>query len=385
MRKLTYICTIVALLFAAGLAEAGWEEGVAAYKAGNYPVAAQHFQEVVAGSPEFAGGHFMLGQALLKQDKSGEALTHLRKAYELEPSSLGHQMALGQAYLNNRRYGDAAQILRRIDAGSLPQAQQTAYYQMLGVALQKSGDDGGAVDALKRVAAANPQDATAQFAYGSAAFNAGQLNEGIAALEKAVRLDGNDVAKRKAYTQALVRQARLAKGNAKQVAYDRAVDSAEALVAKDGSYDNLLMLGELQLGAKDYAEAVKTLRQATSKSGRDWHPHFYLSQAYTQLDQWSNAATSAQAALERAQDETTRKRVWRQIGFAYEKQKSYEQAMEAYQKAGDNASYSRVAENKRIAEENVGIEAENAEIARMEAERKRLEEELRELEGPPRR
>lgn len=385
MRKLTIICTLAVMLLAAGLAEAGWEEGVAAYKAGNLSAAAQEFQGVVEGSPEFAGGHFMLGQVLLKQKKSNEALTHLRKAYELEPDNIGHQMALGQAYLNNRRFDDAAQILKRINAASLPKPQQTVYYQMLGAALQASGDAAGALDAMKRVAEANPNDADAWFRYGSAAYNAGQTDAGVAALEKAVKLDGNDAAKRKAYTQALVRQARLARGNTKQAAYTKAVAAAGALARMDGSYDNLLLLGEVQLGAKQYQDAVASLRQATSKSGNDWHPHFYLSQAYTQLDQWNAAATSAQAALERAKDETTRQRVWRQIGFAYEKQKSFDQAIDAYQKAGDSASVERVAENKRIAEENKGIEQENAEIARMEEERRRLEKELQELDGPPRR
>lgn len=385
MRKLTIICTLAVMLLAAGLTEAGWEEGVAAYKAGNLSAAAQEFQGVVEGSPEFAGGHFMLGQVLLKQKKNNEALTHLRKAYELEPDNVGHQMALGQAYLNNRRFDDAAQILKRINAASLPKSQQNVYYQMLAAALQASGDAAGALGAMKRVAEANPNDADAWFRYGSAAYNAGQTDAGVVALEKAVKLDGNDAAKRKAYAQALVRQARLARGNSKQAAYAKAVSAASALARMDGSYDNLLLLGEVQLGAKDYQDAVASLRQATSKSGNDWHPHFYLSQAYTQLDQWNAAATSAQAALERAQDESTRQRVWRQIGFAYEKQKSFDQAIEAYQKAGDSASVERVAENKRIAEENKGIEQENAEIARMEEERRRLEKELQELDGPPRR
>lgn len=385
MKRLTIICTLAVMLLTAGLAEAGWEEGVAAFRAGNLNAAAQEFQAVVEGSPEFAGGHFMLGQVLLKQRKNSEALTHLRKAYELEPGDVGHQMALGQAYLNNRRFDDAAQILKRINAASLPKAQQGVYYQMLGAALQATGDAAGALGALKQVAEANPTDSDAWFRYGSTAFNAGQTDAAVAALEKAVGLDGNDAAKRKAYAQALVRQARLARGTAKQSAYGKAVSAASALARQDSSYDNLLLLGEVQLGAKQYEGAVTSLRQATSKDGRDWHPHFYLSQAYTQLNQWNAAANAAQAALERAQDESTRKRVWRQIGFAYEKQKSFDQAIEAYQKAGDAASVERVAENKRIAEENLDIEAENAEIARMEEERRRLEKELRELEGPPRR
>ena len=386
MRKLTIISSIAVLFLVAGLAEAGWEEGVTAFKAGNYAVAAQEFRAVVESSPDFASGHYMLGQALLQQKQNSEALTHLRKAYELDPNSVGHQLALGQAYLNNRRFDDAAQILKRIDVNSLPRAQQNGYQRMLVAALQASGDETGALQAMKRVAEANPNDSDAWFLYGSSAFNAGQTDVAVSALEKAVGLDGSDNEKKKAYAQALVRKARLSpNGDQKRATYTKAVSATSSLARAQATYDNLLFLGEVQLGAAQYENAVSSLRQAVAKSGSDWHPHFYLSQAYTQLNQWNAAASSAQAALERAKDDATRKRVWRQIAFAYEKQKSFDQAIDAYRKAGDQAGVERVAENQRIANENMSIEEENAAIARMEAERRKLEEELRELEGPPRR
>ena len=103
MRKsLTAVPLLLAVLVlgATGTALAGWEEGVAAFKAGDYAKAAQEFQGVVEGQPEWPGGHRMLGQTYLKMGRSQDALTHLRKAYDLNPNDLAVQMALGQIFVD---------------------------------------------------------------------------------------------------------------------------------------------------------------------------------------------------------------------------------------------------------------------------------------------
>lgn len=385
MRKYMTLIALAGLLVAAGVAEAGWNEGVAAFQAGDLNKAAAEFRQVVEDSPDYDGGHFMLGQVLLKQRKNQEALSHLRKAYELKSDDVSYQMALGKAYLANDRFSDAATMLQRINAGSLPKAQQEAYYQMLGVALDRSGNEAAALDAYRRLTQQAPNDADAWFRYGTTAYNAGQTDTAVSALERAVQLDGNDVAKQEAYAKSLVRKARLSKGNTKRQTYQTAVDVARKMVQQQNDYDNLLFLGEVQLGAAQYREAVQTLEQAAAKNGSDWHTYYYQSQAHTLLSQYDDAAETAQEALDRADSERTRKRIWDQIGFAHEKQKNYDQAIAAYEKAGNQGGVIRVSENKRIAEENLEIEEHNQQIQELEEERKRLEEELRDIGGPPRR
>lgn len=385
MRKYLRVALTVALLATAGLAEAGWEEGVAAFQSGDFATAASEFRTVVEESPDFAGAHFMLGQALLKQNDDAGALNHLRKAYELDSEQVSYQIALAQAYLNTRRFGDANQLLSRIDPNSLPAKSREAYYEMQGAAAAGSGDTGRALQTFKKQTEVNPQNADAWYRYGSAAFNAGDTATGVSALEKAVSLDGADRKKVEALSKALVRQARELRGTAKRTAYNKAVTVAENLVADSPSYENLLFLGEVQLGAAKYQDAVASLKKAAAKNGSAWYPHFYMSQAYTLLSNYDAAASSAQLALERVNSDDNRKRIWDTIGFAHEKQKNYDQAIEAYQKAANSAGVERVSENKRIAQENEEIEDENRQIQQMEEERRRLEEELRDLGGPPRR
>ena len=386
MRRMTVLTALVAMLLAgAGLAEAGWQEGVAAFQAGKLDQAAAEFRGVVEESPEFAGGHFMLGQVLLKQNENAEALTHLKKAYELDTAQVGYRFALGQAYLANERWADAVGMLQKIDPSSLDKQKQEAYHQMMAVALERTGNTAQALEALHMVTETNPKDSDAWYRYGTMLFNDGQVAQAVTALETSVRLDGADARKRGAYAKALVRQARETEGSRKKATYDKAIQSVEALVAENADYDNLLMLGEVQLGAGEYRDAIASLKRAAAKKPSDFYPDFYMAQAHTLLGQYGEADSAAQAALSKAESDQHRKMVWRQIGFAKEKMRAYAEAREAYTKAGDTAGVARVAENERIAAENKEIEQENAQIEQMEAERKRLEEELKELGGPPRR
>jgi tetratricopeptide (TPR) repeat protein len=275
-------------------------------------------------------------------------------------------------------------MLQKIDPSALPKGQQVEYHQMLAGALDKSGDSGAALASLKKLTELNPNDADAWYIYGAAAFSV-DTAAGVAAFEKAVALDGKDPRKREALAKALVRQARETEGDRKKPIYDKAVRVAGELATAAPTYENLLLLGELQLGAASYRDAVVTLKKAAAANGGPWYPHYYLAQAYTLLGDYDNANSSAEAALGKASSEKERQMVWKQIGFAREKMRDYEGAKEAYIKGGDPQSAARVDENKRIAGENQQIEAENQQIQEMEAERRRLEEELRELGGPPRR
>jgi tetratricopeptide (TPR) repeat protein len=382
MRKITIITLAAALATAAGMpAQAGWDEGVAALKANKLDQAQREFQEVVAKQPDWPGGHFMLGQVYLQQGKAQEAVASLRKANELEPGKPSYQFSLGQAYLKAGRYADASQILKKINPSSLTSQQQSAYHQMMAVAADKMGDSGGALAALKQTAQSKSNDATAWYSYGIAAFNSGDTATGVTALAKSVQLDGNDAAKKSAYARALIRLGREKGGSAKQDAYTKAVGAARSVAAQNGSYDNLMLLGEAQLGAKEYDGAADTFGKAAAKKSNDWLAYYYLAQAQTALGRYNPAESSARTALSRASSATDKSRVWKQIGFVNEKLKNYDEAIIAYRNAGDSAGVGRVEENKRIVAENREIEEHNRELEELEEQQRKLEEELKGLPG----
>ena len=365
-------------------AQAGWEEGVAAFRSRDYTTAAKEFQTVVQDQPEWPGGYFMLGQALQKLKRNEDALRNLRKAYDLNPNDVSYQMALAKSYFDNRRYSDTSSLLGKISVSSLPAGQQTAYHQMVAASYEKSGRSDLALESRATLARTNPNDANAQYAYGLAAFNAGQTSTAVTALGKAVNLDASDVSKREAYVKVLIRRARETRGGEKKAAYDKAADAVQALASTAPTYDNLLTAGEVYLGAKRYDSAVSAFERAASKNSSDWLVKFYQGQALTSLERYDEAAAALQSALGKATGNDKNK-VWSQIGFVNEKLRRFDDAKEAYRNANDTASLSRVEENERIALENQQIEADNEAIRAMEAERQKLEDELKALpgSGPP--
>lgn len=377
--KTIFLALVLLLAFGVSL-EAGWEEGVAAFKAGNYAQASEEFRAVVEEQPEWPGGHRMLGQSLLKLDRTQEALTHLRKAYDLKPDDVAVQMILGQAYVQARRYRDASELLGGINIASLPKAQQGALHQMRAIAFDKTGQTESAIQELGRAVQLNPSSASLQYQYGTMMFNNGDTGNAVQALEKAVSLDSGDSTKLKAYSDALLRHAREQRGSAKTATYQKAVSAASRLVAASDSYENLMLLGGAQLGGGSYRDAAGTFQRAVGKNSRDWLPHFYLGQAQTSAGNFTAAQTALQAALDKTEVADERNRIWSQLGFVYEKQRNFSQAKTAYQRAGDSAGVQRVEENAQIEQYNTEVEAEKAEIERLKAEEAALEEQLKKLE-----
>lgn len=370
------VTLIVLLLVAAGAAQADWEAGVAAFKAKNYSQAVTEFSAVVEEQPEYAGGHLMLGRSLLLSKQAGKAVPHLQRALELAPDDANTQLALGQALYQSGKYKECSQILGKLNVGSLPQGTQAAIYQMRGGAFQRSNEEDKALADFKKWAQLAASDGNAQYAYGAAALKAGDTQVAVSALEKAYRINGTDTKVVKTYVDALKRQGRLSQGATKDQSYQKAVGAAQKLVATDASFDNLLLLGEVEMGAKSYDSAVATLRKATAKKPNEWLPFYYIGQAQTAAGDFGNAEQPLQAALQKATKPDDQKKIWDQLGYVYEKQKKFDDSISAYQRAGNARGESRVAENKKIAEENKAADAHNAEIKRLQEERDKIREAL---------
>lgn len=369
-----------ALLLAGTAVQAGWDEGVAALKARNYEQAAQEFKTVVDQQPEWAPGQRMLGQVLVKLKRTDEAITHLRKAYDLDPADAATQFALGQAYVEGRRYADGASILSKVDRSAMKGSQQSTLDQLLAVALSKSGQPDQALAALKRAASASPNDASVQYQYGVAALNSGDLAGAVTALDKSVKAKpATD--NRKALVQALMQQGRRTRGDSKTETYRRAAATANDLVGASGSFDNLMMLAGAALGAKQFDTVISAAQRASRSNAGDWLPYYYVGQAYTQKGQFSSAETELRKALNNATAASDRSTIWSQLGFVFEKRKSYDEAISAYGQAGDNAAADRVRKNKETDQFNTNVEAENQELEAMRAEAEALKDQLKSLPG----
>jgi tetratricopeptide (TPR) repeat protein len=370
-------------LFTCAAAYADWDAGVAAFKGKNFAQATKEFEGVVKERPDWAGGYLMLGRTQLLVNRANEAVLTLRKGYDLDPSDLEIQLALAQAYLSIDRSADASQLLSKLNPASVPKERKPLLLQLQAKAAADSGHTDRAVSALEKAAAANPNDAAIQYNYGVAALNAGQTSVAVGALEKAVRGAPGDLDKQELLVQTLVRQGRESKGPAKDGAYSRCAEVARGLASKAPTTEHQLMLGECQLGAGQYDGAIATFAQVSAKSGGDWLPYFYTGQAQTALAHYPDAEVALKRALEKTGDAANKTRIYRQMGFVYEKQKNFAQAKSAYRSAGDDAGVARIEENEKIAENNKHADEEAAKLEEIKRQQEKLRQQLEQQGGSP--
>lgn len=393
-RHLTTIALTTGLLLSlTGVASAGWNEGVAAFQAGRWSEAIREIEPVVREREEagqkWAGGHFVLGQAYLKANRTGEAVEELNKAYKLDQGNVGIQLRLGEAYAAQGKYSSAISFLGRINPSSLPKEMQAFLGQLLGMAYLKTGDTGRAQGQLAAAASASrgtKGEASIQFQLGTTAYNNGDTQAAVNALARASSLDPGDASKQDAYAKALIRSGRETKSSAgKKEAYRKAATAAARVVQADPSYDNSMRMGEAQLGAEMFDEALSTFQSAAGKNTNDWLPHFYIGQAHTAKQQYRSAEQSLETSLDKA-GPNDKNKVWSQLAFVYEKQKKYRDAERAYTRAGNASAAARAKDNAEIAEFNKGVEEENKRIQEMAEEEAAIKKALEELQGgkPPR-
>lgn len=372
---------LLALAFAAGPALAGWDEGAQAFKAGNYNLASTEFSAFVQQSPDSFQGHYMLGLSLDRLNRREEALQHLRKAYDLNPNDIDVKLALAKAYRSVRRFSEVEKLLSTINASGLDAAKQVALYQMRAEARLEANNYSAALKDIEQLRRLRPNDAQIQQLYASTALAAGDRGAAIAALEKSAAQPGASEAVKRSYVQALLMQARENRDkNAKRQGYAKAAQTAAQIATANPSYDNLMLQTSAELGAGLYEQAARTGAKAAAKNSSDWLPHYYVGQAYTSAGRFGDADAPLRQALALAKD-GDKSKVWTQLGFVYEKQKDYANAIDAYTRAGNEAAVARVQRNQETAQYNEQVEDENERIRAMEEEARRLEEELRSLEG----
>lgn len=386
VRAVTASC----LLLAASTTFADYEAGATAFRSGNFELAAAEFQKFVEERPDEPQGYHMLGRALISAGRPGEAVGPLRKALELNPDDVPSRVYLGRAFDESDKPAECIAALNRLDIGSLPKQARIQVYQRRGRSHAKLGNTGSAAVDLGRVADLKPGDARARFDYGRKLQDDAQLDAAIAAFERATSMDGSKREWKGVLVNALKIKGRGTQGPAKTAVYRRAEDVARSLVGSDSSYENLLLLAEVQLGGKNYESAVSTLQQAISRGAGDWHAHYYLGQAYGSLGRFNDAEAPLNDALSLSlASGQAERQVLDYLGFILEKQKKFAEAIRCYERAGNAAGAARVRENQQIAADNKEADEHNATIEEIMERLDEIQGELDEITGgtkePPRR
>jgi tetratricopeptide (TPR) repeat protein len=269
----------------------GLVDGRCALALGDAEAALAAARRYVALEPDQAGGHGLIGDALLARNDAAGARDAFGRAHELEPKVRRWAIKRATAL---RRSGDPRGAIGALDELGLP-AEPTAdpaWWRELAEALIAAQRFDDAVDRLAPVAIAL-DDARIFAALGTAELSRAHPDLAVPWLDKSVTKDPD------AETSALLARALTATGTAK-LAHDDLVGAEADLVRATGlpgaSAAALRNLGVVRLAAGHNAEALAALAVAikTSPDAPTW-----ILQARAQAGQGDAAA--ARASYARAQ------------------------------------------------------------------------------------
>lgn len=351
---------------------ADWSSGVTAFKAGDLSTAEAEFRALTETQPDWAGGHLMLGQTLLRAGRVQEALRSLERARELAPDDLQAALALGQAYVNLERYSDAAGTLRDLDPEALPEPQKVAFYRTRALAAIRSGRQAAAIPDLENALELMPDDELHRL-LAQAAREAGSTELAVTHFGRALELDPEDVTSLRSLVQLLYDRALDAASEERADLCQTVLPHAERLVELESSYEHLVLFAEAARCVGSDREALDLLEMAAAERPGEWWPQHALGRTWVRLESWSEAEAAFLRALELNVPAEEEPAVRKQLGYAYERQERLEEALAQYRLAGDDEGAERV-------EKNLIAQKEEEILEKLADEKKRIEKELEELE-----
>jgi len=340
------VALALSLVCATG-AWAGWEEGQAAYAAGQYAQAVLEFRAVLAEHPQYAPGHYMVGLCLYNLKQLDESLTSFSTAVRLETDNPHFRLALGRALIDGDRYQDAYDALRPLDYGALPENLKRAFVQLQATAAARVGKAGEAVAALEAAVNDGPGDAGLWFALGQARAAAADDVGAFEAFVKVCELDPTHTsASRRAAETAMGIGDSLAEASDRGSWYRWGAEYADKAVALEPTLENQLLAGEAWSGAGEPAKAEQWLAQAVTTAPESALARYQLGRLLSAQDRDAEAVPILRRALELTDDPGLRRNLLRAIAFALRKQQQFAEAGAVYAELGDAA---RVAEMERLA------------------------------------
>ncbi|MEE4270900.1 MAG: CDC27 family protein [Thermoanaerobaculales bacterium] len=332
---------VIALVFAIGSVTpvfADYAAGMAAYKAKDYATAAAEFEAVIEAQPDQPATHYMLGLCRRAQRDISGALASFRKAVELDSAAESpnpmYPITLGQTLVQAKQYNEAYTTLNALSLASLPANYKTTYALLFANAANETNRSGEAVNVLNAQIRADSSNAALYQALGVAQDNLGYDKDAYAAFKRAFDLNKDEKIGRYAVHSA-TEAAKRGSPSEKTRYYTEAAQTAEAMAAAKGSFDNNLLVGESWMGAKQYSKALTWFNKAAGQKSQNAIVRFYIGQCYSKLEQYDNALSALQQALKLGSNNADlRKKIYNQMGYVYEAKRDFGKAKQAYLDGG---------------------------------------------------
>lgn len=362
MRRAIVTAVGVGCLLSSSAVFGGWEEGVAAFKAGQYAVAAETFESVAEQHPQFAAAHYMHGLSLLRAEHPEQAVASLARAVDLSETAadrIRYQLDLAAAQLGSGTPQVALATLDTLDPRQLSAEAAIAYAGRLAQ-VSAALEDQPPLAELERAASLLPDQTALWVALGRARAREENFVAASIALETARRLDPQDASIAGQLGLAALRASEALEGSEAARWRATAIEAGEAAARDRGDYADLLVAGSARLAAKELEQARAWFEQAAELEPAAARPLLEQARCAAAAEEWADALALARRA-EQAQPEVSLQRgIDRVAASAAWGLHDFTEAARRYRRAGDEAAARRAEEAGRIAAGNGAWEAEVA-------------------------
>jgi tetratricopeptide (TPR) repeat protein len=336
--------SIIILLATTALAS-DWDRGVALYNKGQYQAALVEFQDIAMERPDAAGAWYYIGLCefkLKRYDRVELPLSHAIDLLEVQsPSSAdiaGAWYTIGIAHYLLAHYDKAldpleryiqinSKVKREIDPSARTALARSYFF------LERYDEAQSLLAAASTEKATTPnaervkETAANNYYLGAIYFKRDDDDRAIVALREAVKGNAEDIAALELLAESLMRKARKSNSDARWL---EAAEVGERLKAVRDDLKTANILGRAYLGARQFASAVaplEKLARANPDNGQAW---LYYGIALSRSGQMRKAMEALEITIQLTPDSIP---ALSELGYVYESDKQYQQALRIYEKA----------------------------------------------------
>ena len=321
----------------ASVAASDWNRGVARYNKGDYRAALVEFQNIVLERPETAGAWYYIGLCEFKMKRYDRVELPLSRAISLleiqNPESAdipGAWYTIGISHYLVGQYDKAVEPLkqylslaakakREVDPGARTALGRSYYF------LERFDE------ALAVLSATGPTEKSAN---GSSAYYVGAIHfkreeddRAIAALREAVKLNQEDTAALELLAESLMRKGQ--KSNT-QTLWTEAAQVGENLKSLRDDIKTAGILGRAYLGARQFDKASNPLQKVAKAQPDNGQAWLYYGVALSRSGQMRKAMEALEITIQLLPDSVP---ALSELGYVYESDKQYQQALRILEKA----------------------------------------------------
>ena len=330
MKRIAVVVLLGILSISVLAAAFDWERAVSLYKQNQFREAIAEFQKVLVEYPDHSDSWKFIGLSYyqLKEYQSAiepldKALALKRRENRVDPDLF---RALGQSYLALNKFDTA---LPHLEALTKMQANVAVNFHLLGVAYSNLNRPEEAAAAFSKASKLDPKDGDSWYYMGVQQFRGGKFDEAIASLRNGLIAEPKNTEMMGLLAESILRQAANQTDERKaNAAFEEAVRVATNLKSvKDDAAAaeqkmDLRTLGEFNTQAE--AALTKALEGTKQPAAA---LYFNLGFALAQTKSWTRAAEMFTKADKLNPGDVN---TLYYLGFVYENQRRYPQALEAY-------------------------------------------------------